>query len=1142
MQQEFSEASHRSQAITTLDSQNTIIQHGFPQLEHAGSDHGQLQQHSRSSSPPSSVRRRSTEGNVDIDQLDDNLSALEMRDSPLDPGRRITAYENALSSSAAASAPRQAMGFKVVKRANPSTDGPQLVDFPNEILTHIFSHLHPDSHTSVALVSKRFHGLITSSHAWRMAFQRYFPGHDALLLPTKPHDPLDEEDSEFIRNEVRFFTRLTCDASWRSEYLLRTRLLRSLARGKPSSSRGIGSSTRNAHTGKKLSAVLTYNTKLRSKVTHVHATFASSAKKPPRVVHGGADLNGCSNGDPTIGRVGKWGLDDPWVFAQYDQVWPNIRPYGLGAGGPVVLPNVMDVSEPFGVVGGEGFPGGRVFFRPTGVYRGKYINPDSSAADACPDIPKIPELCEGVSSLWVAKSSAVPALTRTMIGVLTGSTLGVLTAYAVGHDPTGFRFPTGQITARWVLSPGVPIVAIQVDEHYNPKRKAAKRVFAVALNALGEVFYLTEPPVPLATRSKNEDATKSAWYAGRSTYWHLLESTRRQAWDQEGENAVRGSYSPRSPCDAMDLTKDQLIAEAREIETFMRYMPTDIRKVCRGWDMRRRLEVDFSAVDEDGAGEAVFVIDRGCNADELLPPPKITRFSRVITSGRSQQDSIPEPDSQAETVAAPSLFGGGVVEPVTLNASKSQPPVASGTQSPVNCKPHDWRETELLLPNGAAIITTSAVDMSFFATSTWSEDASKYDLDSPQGSSTPAKHPWSEIPGRRARMIGVGTNLGSVWLWDMRADHLTDGIKPVRIIQTESTEISCLAISALYLVHGASDGLVQVWDPLASTLDPIRTVNSRPVNRVPRHIQAQRPRYMTKFGAVGAIYLDPDPTVLRGIVSYGSFVRYWAYSSTGQSAGKKRRLRHTSDMHVPSEVRRTNGTGGLRNWIAAETDAIRHEELRKHQEKERLRLRFGVGLADLTEEEQLQYAEMISNEEHSQDGYRRVSEAGSMFDTTSTSGRSFDTVTPDPSVAGLSPPAASSSHMPPQATDVESDFELQMQQALRLSLLEDSNGVDQPPMVDTSDDYDIPVSYTIKHAKTNTSRTPSSSHTPIGQPGAAPPFEETPEDMDDDLRLALELSLAEEEQRRRPPQQYPGMSEEEFPSLVSSGKGKGKAW
>lgn len=54
-----------------------------------------------------------------------------MRDSPLDPGRRITAYENALSSSAAASAPRQAMGFKVVKRANPSTDGPQLVDFPN---------------------------------------------------------------------------------------------------------------------------------------------------------------------------------------------------------------------------------------------------------------------------------------------------------------------------------------------------------------------------------------------------------------------------------------------------------------------------------------------------------------------------------------------------------------------------------------------------------------------------------------------------------------------------------------------------------------------------------------------------------------------------------------------------------------------------------------------------------------------------------------------------------------------------------------------------------------------------------------------------------------------------------------------------
>ncbi|KAK9784629.1 putative F-box domain-containing protein [Seiridium cardinale] len=1075
---------------------------------------------------------------VNADQLDKELRGLKVHDPSSTPGQRIFEYENALTPST----PRQALGFKVIKRANPLSDGPQLAEFPNEILTHILSHLHPDSHTAVALVSKRFHSLVTTSHAWRMAFQRFFPGQDALLLSSTGRGLPD--DDELIRSEIRQFARLTGNASWRSEYLLRTRLLRSLARGKPSSSRGIGSSTRNSQTGKKLSAVLTYNSKLPSMVTNVHATFASSAKKPPRVIHGAADLNVCSASDPTNGKVEKWGLDDPFTFAQFDEVVPQILPYGVGEG-PASVPNVMDVSQPFGVVGGEGFPGGRVFYRPTGVYRGKYLSPDSSMVDAHPDIPKIPELSEGICSVWIAKSSTVPSLSQTMVGILTGSTLGVVTAYALGTDPAGPRFASGQITARWVLSPGVPIIAIQVDENYSPKRKASGRVFAVALNALGEVFYLTQPPAPLAVRSKAEDATRCAWYAGRSTYWQLIESTRRQARpDESGKNAVRGAYSPRSPSSAMNLKKDQIIAEAREIERFLRYKPSHFRKVCDGWDMRRRLEVDFAAVGEDGAGENILVIDCGLDEEQTAA---ITRFSRIVSRGGDLFESVgTEPVNPVENAPVSSLFGGGAIEtaPSSTSAPASpKPKSAIGTRSPLYIgvsKPDDWRETKFLLPQGSAKLTASSLDVSLYAGMACFEETSGDEVGTQAVPATPTRHAPSDVPGRRARMIGVGTSLGAIWLWNMREGHLTDGIKAVRIIQTESPEITSIAMSALYLVHGGSDGLVQAWDPLASTLDPIRTLNARSTGRVPRIMMSVNPALRnSNFAAVGAIYLDPDPTVLRGIVCFGTFVRYWAYSSTGQPSGRRRRLRH-SDIHGRTDSSRRFG-GGVKGYIAAEAEELRVEQHHKIREQARLRSRFGVGLADLTEEEALQYAEMISQEAFLFDEHRRtsVSETGSAFDTTSTSGRSLDTVTPDPSVTGFSPPAASSS-APLQATDDESDYELQIQQALRLSLLEGVNEMGQSPRGNSSGDYEFPITIKEKRGK-RTPSTPSSSHTPMVQHAGSSSATAASPDMDDDLRLALELSLAEEESRKSL-QRSPSVDDVEFPALGGIGKGKGRAW
>ncbi|KAK8028899.1 F-box domain-containing protein [Apiospora marii] len=1154
--------SSQTHPTSASPSRHPSYQHGLHQLHHAGSVPDDMQPRSPSNRTPQSVlggpggSSDAPVPGVNATQLEDrlrglNVAGLPVADYPKTPGHRIAEYENALTPAT----PRQALGFKVVRRAGSQTlGGAQLTDFPNEILTHILSHLHPDSHAAVALVSKRFYTLVTTPHAWRMAFQRYFPAQDALAAPEKAAGPLGQDDAEYIRSEVRHFTRLTAHASWRSEYLLRTRLLRSLVRGKPgSSSGGIGASSRSS---KKASAVLTYNSKLPAMVTNVHATFTSTGKKPPRVIHAAADLCVTSASDPTTGRVEKWGLDDPFAFAQLDEIAPQFLPFGVGEG-PAVLPNVMDVSQPYGVVGGEGFPGGRVFFRPSGEYRGRYLGQESTVVDAHADIPKIPELSEAISSLWIAKTPSVPSMTSTMVGILVGSTLGVVTSYALGHDPSGPRYANSEISARWVLSPGVPIIGIKVDESYNRKRKSAARVWAVALNALGEVYYLTQPPTPVV-KSKTEDSVKCAWHAGRTAYWQLIEATRRQARpDESGKNAVRGAYSPRSPSNAMDLKKDQMIAEAREIERFLRYKPAHFRKVCDGWDMRRKLEVDFASTDENGSGEAIFVVSCGYEEEHT---PSLVRHVRD-SSHRPQPLSTSEsPIETPPAQPAPSIFGGA--KPRSPSPKSSASPLlrqvlstsGSGVSSPEVVLEQDdldeWRATSFSMKGCEnSQVLVSSVDMSSFALMTSSEDPAQDSSNGTKGSMTPTGQAPTDLPGRGARIFGVGTNCGKVVLWNMREPHASAGVPPVRVIQTESPEVSALAISALYLVHGGSDGLVQAWDPLASTLEPIRTLNARSTGRVPRNIINANPSLRSSnFSAVGAIYLDPDPVMLRGILCFGTFVRYWAYSSSGQPSGRKRRIRH-SDIHGRLATRRTGG--GVKGFIAAETEELRIEQQIKAREDAWLRSRFGVGLCDLTEEEALRYAEMVSQEAFQHEEQRRTSasDTGSTadFDTTSTTG-SLDTITPEPSITGLSTPAASSSaQAAPAAPDPESDYELQIQQAIRLSLLEGGDDAGQSPRETSSGDYDGPVASKEKQGKQPISSIPSySSHAPSAQKkievsNDAVAFHTETEEEDEDLKLALELSLAEE-QSRQSVSRSAAMPDDEFPALGSNtGKGKGKA-
>ncbi|KAK4176922.1 putative F-box/WD repeat-containing protein POF10 [Triangularia setosa] len=1202
MQSALSEVSNSETHQNNDSTSSTASQHG---IHRPSSQLRSGRQSPRRARSPSPDARGSV---LDVSELDHKLDRLNVASVDVDvdtaasyeliataAGQRISEYENASVMPSNRQRPCPASDSK------PSSNGVpfksvQLSDFPNgwlilcssQILTQVLSHLHPDSHGAVALVSKRFYALVTTPYAWRTAFLRYFPGHDALAESKKSsqQDKESEPHYDMIQSEARYFTRLTTSASWRSEYLLRTRLLRSVVRGKPGSG-GVGSSIKSSQSSKKSGAVLTYNSKLPWMISTVHANF-SGGRQGPKVVHGSRDLGIATVSDPTTGRLDKVGLDDPFSFQQLDETSPDLRFWGLDDG-LAAVPNVLDVSQQYGLVGGEGFPGGRVYFKGAGDLRGKYLGRDDAIIDMAPEIPKIPELMEAISAVWIAKSSNVMQTTNSMVGIMAGSTLGVVTSYTLGSDSSGPRFSKGDMTARWVLCPGVPIVDIKVDDNYSLKRKALGRVWAVALNALGEVFYLRDVPTPPLVKGKLEQMVKHAWLSGRTAYWELIEATRRIARpDEFDRNVVRGSYSPRSPCDSMGLSKEQIVAESKEIEKFFRYKPDHWRKACLGWDMLRKLEVDFAGGGETRAGEGIFVVTMGHLKGEQASVLRLVRADiRPLISAPSGPTTPPAQPFQS-TIFDNQAVPNGVAK-TPMNSGPNTP---QAEENGANPDFEEWKLTEFTFKSNASTeITASAIDLSTFAIMAPFEDPLHSGSQLADPPSTPSsRHATGEIPGRRARLLAIGTGTGSIVLWNMR--DTTPVVKPVRVIQTDSPEVSSLGVSALYVVHGGSDGLVQAWDPLASTPEPIRTLNARPSGRVPRHILQSNPALQhANFYAVGAIYLDPDPTALRGVLAFGTFLRYWTYSSTNQVSGRKRRHRH-NDVHGRLASRRDGA--GVDSYIAAEAAEMRREQEHRSRELDRLRKRFGVGLAELTEEEALQYAQMISEESLLLDEQRRFSASdtasGSNADLVSLNGSSSggssttETITPEPSIsngvataAGASTSSVVLAPLPEETGPAEDDFEAQMQRAIRLSLMESRN--DSGPATDSyspvyneqshsSEDLDMYQEFQLKMAKRpngkrkdagkgSASASASASNANVdamyGYNGASG-FDSIVdlgggEEMDDDLALALRLSMQEEEERQRRLKEEgyeeavvnkEWEEEEDFPSLEVKGKGKGK--
>lgn len=381
----------------------------------------------------------------------------------------------------------------------------------------------------------------------------------------------------------------------------------------------------------------------------------------------------------------------------------------------------------------------------------------------------------------------------------------------------------------------------------------------------------------------------------------------------------------------------------------------------------------------------------------------------------------------------------------------------------------------------------------------------------------------ADIPGQRARFLAAGTKNGVVLVWDVRASvsrssEYSNNIEPLRIIYTDSPEISSLALTSLYLVAGGNDGLVQAWDPLASTMSPITTLHSRHASRARRRLvqaQASAQGVGINMFAAGAVCLDPDPTVLRGAVSLGNQLRWWSFSSSAadQYKSSKRRLRRT-ERGTNQANDRFAGTGrvNFKGYIENEKFELEREKIQRQKQAERKAARYGTELLE-DEDEALAYALLLSQENaEAEEKKRRESEFIELSRQ--------DTI--KPSVQSSSNNGTSTS---------EEDLDPEIAEAIRLSLAE---GNESDPFWSDSTDpspFDIPIKYAKgkKSASNSPWGTPAKHGKGAGGSGVGNELS--------DLEFAMQLSLAEEQSRKE-------MEEDQFPALSprpGGGKGKGKA-
>lgn len=603
-----------------------------------------------------------------------------------------------------------------------------------------------------------------------------------------------------------------------------------------------------------------------------------------------------------------------------------------------------------------------------------------------------------VTCLWIAKKRAV--VDSTGAAVIVGNSRGFIRIFTIMF---GKKTNTIKPVTSYCISPGVPIVQVKIDEDFLPRRHRQKRPWLTAINALGEVYYLRTLPGAALTAD-----------------WKLIPQTERIATPLYFE--VFPEITERTP----DKEK---VAKLKQRDNLLLKMDYSLLKeLWEGCGMDWFLEVDW-------AGDNIIAGRKGIQNKDRKAGflPNIIRYHlRTVQPTNQPKDFIrvvPSHTNSPVPSRQGSIFGGDPVSSGTVTPLANQQPAdtednaegeAGDDAEEAPARIDSWSPTTLYLHNTFTLLTCSAIDASPLSRLTASEDPTLR----------------ASIPGGNARLFSVGTNTGSIFIFNSRAPVEPIAL-PLRVIHTDSPVITTLGVSSLAVVHGGDDGLVQAWDPLGSTEKPVRTIHSRFSAKARRRLEQHAGTATAGMGdnqfAARCLTLDPDPTNLRGIVALGTFVKYWSLQSDTLVRKHRKGAATGGGKHGSRNAVRTKGE--IREAIVMDQKAMKAERERRKKEEMKMKKRFGVekGASAMSEEEMLAYATMISQEQFEKER-SRLNELESMNGLKGL-GSEFGSSTGSNEIFTPSESAGSDGTVyetPKEESQEDRDLEL----ALRLSLME----------------------------------------------------------------------------------------------------------